>query len=196
MEVSKVDISQANLKRLGLAFNLIALGLFFPGIIFPIFSLNIDMFASVMQTNIDVSLIKQELSILQSIEKLYVDQRFLVAGLIFFFSVCIPLLKTLFVCIAYIKRNTQAETKILNFIGAIGKWSMADVFVVAIFLAVLSTNQAQTVTEHQVTLFNFQLPVSVASQTLSNLGAGFYYFTGYCLLSLFGTHISLSTRAR
>ena len=70
---------------------------------------------------------------------------------------------------------------------------MADVFVVAIFLAVLSTNHAETATQQQLALFGFKLDLIVSSETLSALGAGFYYFTAYCLLSLLGTAISQSS---
>lgn len=180
-------------KHLGLVLNLIALGLFIPGILLPIFKMDMTMFANVMQTDITIPLVNQELSIMQTVQELYEDSRWLVAALIFLFSVCIPVFKTSAIIIAYLKRHSPLEQKILNFVSNIGKWSMADVFVVAIFLAVLSTNQAETATQHQLTLFNFQLPVTVASQTLSELGQGFYYFLAYCLLSLLGTHLSIST---
>ena len=70
---------------------------------------------------------------------------------------------------------------------------MADVFVVAIFLAVLSTNHAETATQQQLAIFGFKLNFIVSSETLSALGPGFYYFTSYCLLSLLGTAISSSS---
>lgn len=178
-------------KLSGLIINLVAIGLFIPGIMLPIFRLDMTMNANVMQTDLSVTLVEQELSIIQTISELYDDQRLLVAALLLLFSVCIPVLKTLSVIWAFVRRGTQAERRILSFISTIGKWSMADVFVVAIFLAVLSTNQAETLTQYQMTLLNFQLPVQVSSETLSNLGAGFYYFVGYCVLSLLGTQLSL-----
>lgn len=180
-------------KLIGLMLNLVAIGLFVPGIVLPVFHLDMTMNANVMQTDLSVNLVERELSIIQTISELYAEQRLLVVALLFLFSVCIPVIKTLSVVWAFVRRGTQAERKVLGFISAIGKWSMADVFVVAIFLVALSTNQAETLEQYQLTLFNFQLPVQVSSQTLSSLGAGFYYFAGYCVLSIFGTQLSLSS---
>lgn len=183
-------------KLSGLILNLVAIGLFIPGILLPIFKLDMAMNANVMQTDLSVTLVEKELSIIQTINELVDEQRLLVAVLLFLFSVCIPVVKTLSVVWAFVRRGTHAEQRILGFISTIGKWSMADVFVVAIFLAVLSTNQTETLTQYQMTLFNFQLPIQVSSETLSSLGTGFYYFVGYCILSLLGTQLSLHASTR
>ena len=53
---------------------------------------------------------------------------------------------------------------LFNFVKAIGKWSMADVFVVGVFIAYLSTKSNEAIS--------------------AELYEGFYYFTGYCLISL------------
>lgn len=179
-------------KHVGFGLNIGALGLFFPGILLPMFALNMEMTALLSSSRLTSPLIDKELSIIATVKDLWTDERMLVAALIFIFSVCIPLLKTLLVTLAYFKRNTQIEEKIMGFIGHIGKWSMADVFVVAIFLAILSTNHTETMQSHQFNMFGFKFVLDVSSQTLSAAGEGFYYFTGYCLLSLFGTHLAMS----
>ena len=179
-------------KHLGFALNIAALGLFFPGILLPMFALNMEMAAVLSSSTLTSSLIDKELSIMATVEDLWADQRLLVAGLIFLFSVCIPLFKTSLVTIAYIKRNTQLEKRLLGVVSSIGKWSMADVFVVAVFLAILSTNHAETVNSHNMSLFGFKIAIDISSQTLSAVGQGFYYFTAYCFLSLFGTHLANS----
>ena len=69
---------------------------------------------------------------------------------------------------------------------------MADVFVVAVFLAILSTNHADTLSQETLTLFGFTLGIDISTQTLSAVGDGFYYFVGYCLLSLLASHIATS----
>jgi hypothetical protein len=127
-----------------------------------------------------------------TVKELWNDDRLLVSALIFAFSVLIPILKTALVAVAYWKRNSHLESKIMKFIESIGKWSMADVFVVAIFLAILSTNHASTENVQQLQIFAFKLDIVISSETLSNVGVGFYYFTGYCLLSLIGTQIYMS----
>lgn len=182
-------------KHVGFFLNLIALGLFIPGIILPMFSLNMDMTANVATASLSSGIVNKELSLIETVKELYQDDRVLVALLIFFFSICIPLIKSLLVSLAYFKRHTPFERKIHNFVASIGKWSMADVFVVAIFLAVLSTNHAETANSQQLVLFGFKMDLLISSETLSAVGQGFYYFVGYCLLSLLASQISQSSLA-
>tara|TARA_R110000737_G_scaffold71823_1_gene100347 strand:+ start:253 stop:861 length:609 start_codon:yes stop_codon:yes gene_type:complete len=180
-------------KHLGFFFNLIAIAIFIPGILLPMFSLNMAMTANVSGAKLTNTIIDKNLSLLQTIQELWQDERLLVAILIFAFSICIPVLKFILLSIAYVKKHSRFEVTIYSFISKIGKWSMADVFVVAIFLAVLSTNHAETASQQQLSIFGFKLDLIVSSETLSALGPGFYYFTGYCLLSLLGTAISNSS---
>ncbi|WDE08352.1 paraquat-inducible protein A [Thalassomonas viridans] len=180
-------------KHLGFVLNIAALALFIPGIILPMFSMSMEMTARLSASTLSSDLLNKELSLLATIEELWQDQRLLVAALIFLFSICIPLLKTLLVSLAYFKKNTALEAKTLNFVASIGKWSMADVFVVAVFLAVLSTNHAETANNQQFSILGFKLDLLISSETFSAAGLGFYYFTGYCLLSLLGTHFSHSS---
>lgn len=150
------------------------------------------MAANLSGSALTSSLIDKELSIMATIGELWEDKRWLVAALIFAFSVCIPLLKTILVCFAYLTKSLEIEKKLVNFVGAIGKWSMADVFVIAIFLAIMSTNHADTTTSEQFSVFGFKIALDISTQTLSAAGDGFYYFTAYCLLSLIGTQLSSS----
>lgn len=176
-------------RHLGFGLTLLALGLFVPGILLPMFNLNMEMAAQLGSSALQSSLINKELSIMATVEELWLDDRLLVAALIFAFSVCVPLLKTLLVSLAYVFRHRPREQHLIRFVGAIGKWSMADVFVVAVFLAVLSTNHADTAQRQEFNLFGFQFALDVSTQTLSAVGPGFYYFTAYCLVSLLGTQL-------
>lgn len=176
-------------KHISFILNICALALFVPGILLPIFSLNMDIIADISGATMTTQAVTKELSILTTVEELWHDNRLLVAFLILFFSVFIPILKTFMVLIAYLKKTTQIEKRLVSFVNAIGKWSMADVFVVAVFLAVLSTNQAETQSAQQITLFGFKIDFIVGSETVSNIGNGFYFFTAYCLLSLLSTNI-------
>ena len=179
------------LRHLGFVLNIAAIALFVPGILLPMFSLNMDMSASIGTSALSTSVIDKELSLLQTIDELWQDQRTLVAILIFLFSICIPITKTALVTIAYLKPKSKLEKMINHFVNVIGKWSMADVFVVAVFLAVLSTNQSETVYGQTFALFGLQINLIVASETVSALGHGYYYFLGYCLLAMFGTQLSV-----
>ncbi|TWX53013.1 paraquat-inducible protein A [Colwellia hornerae] len=178
--------------HLGFYLNLIAILLFIPGILLPMFSLSMDVSATIAGPALTSALINKELSLLTTIQELWQNDRLLVSGLIFIFSICIPLLKTALVAWSYFKRKTQLERKIISFVGAIGKWSMADVFVVAIFLAVLSTNHAETASQQTLSIMGFKLNLMISSETLSAVGPGFYFFCAYCLLSLIGTQLSQS----
>lgn len=179
-------------RQLGLFFNIVALVLFIPGITQPIFSLAMEVTANAGASSLSSELINKELSLIGTITELWQDDRILVAVLILLFSICIPLLKTALVTIAYYLKNHHLANKMVSFVNAIGKWSMADVFVVAIFLAVMSTNHAETASQHQLSMFGFKLDIMMSSATLSNVGIGFYYFTAYCILSLIGTQLSHS----
>jgi len=180
-------------KHLGFSLNIIALFLFIPGILLPMFSLSMEMTAKLSGSSLSSDLVNKELSLLATIQELWQDERVVVAILIFVFSICIPLLKTILVSWSYYKKNSNIEVKLLNFVAKIGKWSMADVFVVAIFLAILSTNHAETVDRQQMAVFGFKIDLVISSETLSMVGVGFYYFVAYCLVSLLGTHLSQSS---
>lgn len=183
-------------RHVGFAFNILALALFIPGILLPMFSMNMELAAFFSGASISSSLIDKELSIMGTVSELWQDQRFFVALLIFMFSVFIPVLKTAFVSISYFTQGRALERRLMGFVASIGKWSMADVFAVAVFLAILSTNHAQTSDSHEFSLFGFKMGLDMSTQTLSTAGDGFYFFTGYCLLSLLGTHLAMLGLAR
>lgn len=178
------------LKHLGFFLNLSALALFIPGILMPMFSLTMDVTAQTNISQLSSELINKELSLITTVEELYQDDRALVAVLILFFSIIIPIIKSALISFTYFTKNHSLAIKISNFVNVIGKWSMADVFVVAVFLAVMSTNHAETQTQHQLSLFGFKVDLLLSSSTLSNLGVGFYYFTGYCIVSMIASQVS------
>ncbi|GHE96986.1 paraquat-inducible protein A [Thalassotalea profundi] len=177
-------------KHIGFFLNIVAIGLFIPGILLPMFSLDMNMLAGIGTSQLSTNIINKELSLLGTISELWQDQRILVAILIFIFSVIIPIIKSFLLIIAYLKKHTRLEKKLISFVGAIGKWSMADVFIIAIFLAVLSTNHDETTAEHKLNLFGFNINLQMSSETLSSVGQGFYYFAGYCLVSLLACQIA------
>ncbi|MCC2604908.1 paraquat-inducible protein A [Planctobacterium marinum] len=176
-------------QNLGFALNLIALGLFVPGILLPMFSLDMELLANLGNSALTASLVDKQLSILGTVDELWQDQRFLVGFLILFFSVIIPVLKTFLVAIARFCRTPGTQQKLSALVSNIGKWSMADVFVVAIFLAVLSTDHSSTSSQQEINMGLFKVSFELSSQTLSNVGPGFWYFTGYCIVALAGTLI-------
>lgn len=180
-------------KYVGFALTLIAFGLFIPGILLPMFNLSMDMNVAVTGTDIKSSLVNKELSIINTVKELWHQNRYLVSILIFVFSILIPAMKTSALTFVFFAKSQVIRKQVAHLIAAIGKWSMADVFVVAVFLAVLSTNHAETAEQHQLTFFGMSIKFEVSSQTISMVGDGFYYFTAYCLLSILGSQILLSS---
>ena len=103
-------------------------------------------------------------SILQTVKDLHESGNSFVAGLILLFSVIVPFGKGILLLIVLARPRWSFRKKIFKFVGAISKWSMADVFLVGIYLAYLSAN---------------------ANDNLeATLGVGFYYFAAYCLVSI------------
>lgn len=176
-------------KHLGFLLVLIAFALFIPGILLTMFTLTMEMAVELPGNALSSELLNKELSIITTVEELWRQDRFLVAILIFVFSVVIPILKTSIVSAVYFVKQQALQKKLVNFVAIIGKWSMADVFVVAVFLAVLSTNHAQSAEQQQVSFFGMKIGFEISTQTQSFVGQGFYFFVAYCLLSVLGTQI-------
>ena len=88
----------------------------------------------------------------------------------------VPFTKALLVVAAAFMRNTLTRQRVLNFVAAIAKWSMADVFVVALFITYLAAEATQTVPGQQGSA-----PLLAFDATF---GPGFYWFATYCLFSL------------
>jgi uncharacterized paraquat-inducible protein A len=123
-------------KKLGLLLNIIAIALFIPGISQPMLSLSMEVIANAGASSLSSQLLNKELSLLATINELYTDDRLLVASLILVFSIVIPLIKTSLITLAFYLKNSLRAQQLVSFVNIIGKWSMADVFVVAVFLAV------------------------------------------------------------
>lgn len=186
------------LKHLGFGITVVAIICFVPGIVMPMFVLNMDMAIALAGTGFNSQIVSKELSVLATVKELWQDHRYLVSVLIFAFSIVIPVAKTALVILVYFMRSTLIRHKIISAVNAIGKWSMADVFVVAVFLAILSTNHADSNESHQMAFLGMKIGFEVSTQTLSNVGLGFYYFVAYCILSLMGSQmimISIKSRA-
>lgn len=119
-------------------------------------------------------------SILGTAEILWTDGNQIVAALIVFFSVIVPALKLSLVSVAYGFKSFSWGQKAGQFSGMISKWSMADVFVMALivsFLAIKASAGASALVETTITF-----------------ETGFYYFLGYCLLSIFASQLMLKTQ--
>lgn len=119
----------------------------------------------------------QSKSVVELVQILFEQRNWVVAVSILSFSILFPLIK-LFCTSLLIFGDRFAQNKFVNFfVKHAGKWSMADVFVVSVFLAYLAFSSMQ-----------------VGINTESKVLLGLYFFLGYCLLSIYSSHIILSNR--
>jgi hypothetical protein len=114
-------------------------------------------------------------SILGAIRNLYDVGSPLPATLILLFSVIVPLTKSALVTWAVFVPDRLKRQRVLDFVETIGKWSMADVFVVALFITFLAAAATQRAAAGAS-------PPLVAFEAI--FGPGFYWFLAYCLASL------------
>ena len=105
----------------------------------------------------------QSRGIWSTMEHLWEHAHYVVAILVIIFSVLIPIVKTLALFVAVAKKTDA------GIIEKIGKWSMADVFVMAILLATMSLN--------------------TEDMTTANIHMAIYFFAAYVVLSMIGSGI-------
>ena len=117
----------------------------------------------------DVEFYNKTQSIWNGIMTLYETGYSFVGFLIFLFSVAVPVFKLLALSAVLIFSQWKYRTALHQFVLIIGKWSMADVFVVGIFIAFL------------------------AGQANPNMSAalheGFYWFLAYCMISILSSQV-------
>lgn len=132
--------------------------------------------AALQQGAGDVEVYSQTRSIVGAVRNLYDVGSPFPATLILLFSVVVPFTKAALVAWAVFLKDAPRRLRVLHFVEAIAKWSMADVFVVALFITYLAAEATQTP------------PGDPAATPLlafdATFGPGFYWFAAYCLFSL------------
>ena len=109
-------------------------------------------------------------SIWGTVVELYEHDNRLVAILVALFSVVVPLCKSLMQFVVLAAPRASVSAVLLGLSGAMSKWSMADVFVLALIIAFLGGNADG----------HFGQLVMMQAQ----LHQGFWLFLGYCLVSI------------
>ena len=134
------------------------------GVFTPIFTIQGELFVPIIGK---LDLGTNTRSIWGTVRFLYESKNHLVATLILFFSVTIPVVKSvllLWILVPLPSRLEPPKKVLLLWLSRIGKWAMADVFVVAVFLAYLATSSMK--------VFH------------AKLESGFYFFLSYCIFSM------------
>jgi hypothetical protein len=109
----------------------------------------------------------QSKSVIDLIYVLLESKNYVVAVSIFGFSVIVPFIKLTLSVLLLLSRPFRESGLVKKTVGRIGKWSMADVFVVATFLSYLSFSNMNT-----------------GIDTEANTLVGLYFFFAYCILSI------------
>ena len=139
--------------------------------------------ASLQKNMGEVEVYEQTRSILGSVRRLYDVGSPVPATLILLFSVIVPFFKSALVAWAVLMAGDRQRQRTLAFVETIAKWSMADVFVVALFIAFLAARASATPT---------QGPGATAALIAfsAHFGAGFYWFAAYCMFSIASQQIT------
>ena len=146
-------------NRIAFVLTVISLLLLVPGLRQPMMTIT----ASIELMGAKREIFRQTQSILQAVRGLLDSGNLFVATLIILFSVLVPFLKSIAFFVILLLKQATTQHRLYVTVRSLSKWSMADVFVVGVFIAYLA---------------------SVATDNLNAaLEPGFYYFVGYCLVS-------------
>ena len=139
----------------------------------------LDNIAEVLLANMEITgsveAYQRSRSILGTIEELHQNGFLLVAFLVGLFSIIIPVVKGVMMLVSYLPVPSGMSAGLRRFCDLVSKWSMADVFVIGIFVAFLASNAVRK----EGGLLSFE----------AELGSGFYFFSAYCLLSILASQI-------
>lgn len=118
----------------------------------------------------EVEVYQQERSIVSTVSELSKNGHLLVAFLVGLFSVVVPAAKGALTFYGHTGTWSESRRRAASVASAISKWSMADVFVIALFVTFLAARATQD--SGELVRFN------------ADFGSGFYFFGLYCLLSI------------
>lgn len=132
---------------------------------------------ALQQAAAEVVVYEQTRSIVGAVRRLYEVGSPVPATLILLFSVIVPFTKAALTAWAVFMTGHAARRRTMAFVETIAKWSMADVFAVAVlivFLAVQASTAPSTGSGAPAGLIAFT----------ARFGPGFYWFAAYCVFSL------------
>lgn len=148
-------------NKIGLGLLILSVLLLVPGLTFDLLTISISIQVPLLGSQ---EVHNETRSILGTISGLVEHGNVTVAFLVLLFSVIVPFVKATLLGVVLIFPSAQRSNSIHAFVSVISKWAMADVFVVGVFIAFLSTRSDDNIE--------------------AVLHSGFYYFTAYCILSI------------
>ncbi|MGR8920867.1 MAG: paraquat-inducible protein A [Gammaproteobacteria bacterium] len=148
--------------------NLVAVLLLATGILAPMLTVTAHSVVPVLG---EVVLRHETKSIVSTVTDLVGHGSLLLGGAIALFSIALPAAKLALVMLVLQARAAPLRHRVAEFLHAVGKWSMADVFVVAVLLAYLAINKDQYST--------------------AQVGLGLYFFAAYCVASMLAAQLAV-----
>ena len=122
---------------------------------------------------------KDAFSVLGGIQNLIREKQLVLAGVIFLFSAIFPVVKLTALSFLWFLRLADAQRlKALEWVERMGKWSMVDVFVLAIVI-VLTKATPLTKAEPRAGLYVFSLSVILSMATAMRIGSLAKQHTGH-----------------
>jgi paraquat-inducible protein A len=153
-------------NKIGLGLLILSVILLVPGLTFDLLSITISIQVPLLGSQ---EVHDETRSILGTISSLVEHGNITVAFLILLFSVIVPFVKATLLGVVLIFPSARRSDAIHAFVSVISKWAMADVFVVGVFIAFLSTRSDDNIE--------------------AVLHSGFYYFTAYCIVSVLSVQL-------
>lgn len=141
---------------------MISLVLLYPGLFTPVLTISISTPELPMIGSI--SIFERTQSVVESVDFLIDNNNLFVAFLILLFSIMVPIVKAVLTVGVLFLKQPLFSNFVYRALRAIGKWAMADVFAVGILIAYLATRSESAINAH--------------------IEPGYYYFVGYCVVSL------------
>ncbi len=136
-----------------------------------------------------VNIFDSSRSITNTVRELWQKRYRFVAAMIFLFSVIIPVLKGLIIIYVTLSTNEAHRRYMYAFANGMGRWSMCDVFITAVFLAYLSTGAGGSNTGTDIAILGHSFHVNVLVGMHAKLEMGFWCFLTYCILSLMAVQL-------
>ena len=122
-------------------------------------------------------------SLYSSIVALYTTKNYFLCIVIFVFSIIVPLIKFLLLAYTSLIAKPSHAHKVLDLVEKIGKWSMLDVFVVAVIVVSIKMGAIVSVSIHVGVLF-FSIAIIVTAILVR-------YFNFLCVLAERRRHTTL-----
>jgi paraquat-inducible protein A len=168
--VTVMALERSHLTRAVLfALTCVSVVFFFIGILAPAMVIWTAPVIPMETGNLSFVVQHQVRGIFAIIWELFTGGHWMIGGFLFLFSIVTPMTKASLTFFITGCQSKELNYKIGQFLHTIGKWSMADVFVAAVLLAL------------------YALKFQEATKSIPCLGL--YYFIGYCLLSLSTTEL-------